>query len=201
MATIIKREGDDNILPEEILSSNVPPCPREDDGDTLPGEIVLPTPPPPPGQATASEINIDNLVPNKPKHELKSRFPPGCPMWYSIGCSSSSFSSSNEHLSSLESCYGMVKAIFINLLLVKRIYKVKSNMIGNDKVDQHYFLLEEQLAFATNCHVKVKMMMGKDEPDTGGLEGVILCPHWSPSSNIHDENILRGKYLTLSEFF
>jgi hypothetical protein len=73
---------------------------------------------------------------------------------------------------------------------MKRIYKVDSNLMGNDKEGQHYFLFEEQLAFATNCHVKVKMMMDEDEPDNVGLEGVILCPHWSPPLNIHD---LEGK--------
>ena len=189
MVTKIKREEDDDILPEEILSSIAPPRLMEEDDDTLPGEIVFSITPPPTGPATASEINIDNLVPLKPKQELKSRYPPGCPVWYSLGCSSSSSSASNEHLSPLEACYGMVKAIFIDLLVMKRIYKVVSNMMGNGKVGQHYFLLEEQLAFATNCHVKVKMIMIEDEPDNGGLEGVILCPHWSPSSNSHDENV------------
>ena len=211
MATKIKREEDDDILPEEILSSTAPPPPEEDgdilpeeilsstapprpreedDGDdTLPGEIAFSTTPPPPGPATASEISIDDLVPLKPEQELKSRYPPGCPVWYSLKCSSSSSSASNEHLSPLEACYGIVEAIFIDLLVMKRIYKVESNLIDNDKEGQHYFLLEEQLAFATNCHVKVKMMMDEDEPDNLGLDGVILCPHWSSSSNIHDQNV------------
>ena len=127
------------------------------------------------------EFDENHLVPLTPSQESERRFPPGCPVWYYIDYSSSS----NRRHSTLEARHGVVRAIFIDLRSYRElVYRVESN--GSSSPDdgaagEHYFfLLEEQLAFASNCRIRARGMLDERDPDDAGLEGVILCPLFPP---------------------
>ncbi|KAL3763214.1 hypothetical protein ACHAW5_005174 [Stephanodiscus triporus] len=138
------------------------------------------------------DIDKKFLVALVPEQESEQRFPPGCPVWYSLeySTSSSSSSTSNRHLSTLEACGGVVRAIFIDLKSREIVYKVESNRpsLPDNEAGEQIFLLEGQLAFASNCRVKARGMLDEDEMNDVGLEGVILCPFFPPPSNDRNAN-------------
>lgn len=159
---------------------------REDDDDTIPSEVAFahaPTAPAP--AAMPEEFDENHLVPLTPSQESERRFPPGCPVWY---CNIDYSSSSNRrHGTTLEARHGVVRAIFIDLRSSRElVYGVESN--GSSSPDDdgaagggHYsFLLEGQLAFASNCRIRARGMLDERDPDDAGLEGVILCPLFPP---------------------
>jgi hypothetical protein len=83
----------------------------------------------------------------------------------------------------------VVRAIFIDLRSSRElVYGVESNGSSSPDDDDgaeagggHYsFLLEGQLAFASNCRIRARGMLDERDPDDAGLEGVILCPLFPP---------------------
>ena len=58
-------------------------------------------------------------------------------------------------------------------------YNVESIIsLPDNKVGEHIFLLEEQLAFTSNWQVKVKKGIDVRVPDNEGMEDVIMCPQY-----------------------
>jgi hypothetical protein len=172
---------------------------EEDEDDSIPSEVLFAPAPPAPAQARAparmADINQNLLVPLTPEQESEQRFPPGCPVWHSLeySTSSSSSSTSNQRLPTMEACGGVVRAIYIDLKSREIVYRVESNMSSStdDEAGEQIFLSEGQLAFASDCRVKARGML--DEDDMEGLEGVILCPIFAPPSN--DRNLNDTKKL------
>jgi len=157
---------------------------REDDEDAIPGEVVFASAPPAPAKApapapaTMPKFDENLLVPLTSSQESERRFPPGCPVWYSMEHSSSS--SNRRPDNTLEARHGMVRAIYIDLRSSRElVYRVESNgsSLPDDGAGKHFFLLEEQLAFASNCRIRVKGVLDEDDAE---YEGVILCPLFPP---------------------
>jgi hypothetical protein len=113
MAPNIKREEDeDSTIPSEVLFAPAPTAPA-----------------PAPAQAMMPDINQNLLVPLTPDQESEQRFPPGCPVWYSLEHSTSSSSTASiRHLSTMEACGGAVRAIYIDLKSRDIVYRVESNI-------------------------------------------------------------------------
>ena len=176
---------------------------EEEEDSTIPSEVLFaPAPPAPaPAPARMPDINQNRLVPLTPDQESEQRFPPGCPVWHTLEHStSSSFSSttSNRHLPTMEACGGVVRAIYIDLKSREIVYRVESNMsssLTDDEAGGQNFILEGQLAFASDCPVKARGMLVEDDiMDDAGLEGAILCPHFPPPP-LNDRNSSERKKL------
>jgi len=129
------------------------------------------------------DIDEDDLQILSSKHSSKRKYPPACPVWYSL-------SSKNK---SLNACRGTVKAVYTNLetggfvyhIITKRYYQRNGNTDGDmtttaTENSQKLFLSEDQLSYAMNCPVKVKGI-NKNDPDKE-IDGTILCPRPKDSS-------------------
>ena len=86
-----------------------------------------------------------------------------------------------------------MRAIFIDLKSREIVYEVESNRpsLPDNEAAGQIFLLEGQLAFASNCRVKAKGMLDEDEMNDAGLEGVVLCPFFPPPLNDRNANDMK----------
>ena len=139
----------------------------------------------PPPAVSISMINKDLLVRLNPDQflTLKCKYPPGCYIYFSI--------TTNVLRSTFEACRGVVTAIYIDLESKEIVYEIietttkQQRHNTNDNgliVEERLFLLEKDLAFASNCQVRVE---GKDATELGvnGLVGSIICPQFTTPDN------------------
>ena len=112
-------------------------------------------------------IDEENLQLLSSKNASRVKYPPACPVWYNL-----EFSSTPSKR--LTAGHGVVKAVYIDFETSGLYYKVIDEVVENGKLSAEQFFRQDQLAFGTNCPVRVKGMVENDP--TKEMKGRVLCP-------------------------
>ena len=135
-----------------------------------------------------NDIDEDDLQVLSLKHATKRKFPPTCPVWYSLVKLSQT---------SLDARVGVVRNVYTNLATGGFVYGVMpvQNDADGGNVDvtpaeggDETFFLEDRLTFAMNCPVTVKGVV-KDDPNTQ-INGTVISP--KPGGLAYSVKLLLG---------
>mmetsp|Transcript_38923 Transcript_38923/g.81420 ORF Transcript_38923/g.81420 Transcript_38923/m.81420 type:complete len:1069 (+) Transcript_38923:165-3371(+) len=145
---------------------------EEEKYEPKPGTVASALTPTTATAAVNGSIDEEDLSPLPKKHAANAKYPPGCPVWYSLT------NSSSQRLDARRGVVEAVYAYFVDSETEKatRVYKVSctspsSSPSASAASEGGKLFWQGQLAYAMNCPVLVKTVENNNE-----MEGTIVCP-------------------------
>ena len=99
---------------------------------------------------TQAPIVDEHLIEIPARKTQILKFPVGCPVFYH-------FRAHGNDSKRLDVCSGVVKAVYLDYMLGRRVFKVEQDNVKPDKESSLDAVWEDGLAYAVQCPVNVKM--------------------------------------------